>query len=83
MKAPPAHPALCQINTRVWLTAIGAIKANATCERRSPTSPVARSGCKDLMSSASYDRDGSELGSRGLFLDLPQWGYHVFDVSVV
>jgi len=27
---------------------------------------------KDLMSAASYDRDGSELGSRGLFLDLPR-----------
>jgi hypothetical protein len=38
---------------------------------------------KDLMSAASYDRDGSELGSRGLFLDLPPWGYHVFDMSIV
>ncbi len=33
--------------------------------------------------SASYDRDGSELGTRGLYLDLPPWGYHVFDVSIV
>jgi Alpha amylase, catalytic domain len=38
---------------------------------------------KDLMSAASYDRDGRELGSRGLFLDLPPWGCHVFDVSAV
>jgi hypothetical protein len=38
---------------------------------------------KDLMGSASYDRDGSDLGARGLYLDLPPWGYHVFDVSVV
>jgi hypothetical protein len=38
---------------------------------------------KDLMSAASYDRDRGELGSRGLFLDLPAWGYHVFDVSIV
>jgi hypothetical protein len=38
---------------------------------------------KDLMSAASYDRDGRELGSRGLFLDLPPWGYHVFDVGAV
>ena len=34
----------------------------------------------DLMSSASYDRDGSDVASRGLYLDLPAWGYHVFDV---
>jgi hypothetical protein len=38
---------------------------------------------KDLMGPASYDREGSGLGSRGLYLDLPPWGYHVFDVNVV
>jgi glycosidase len=37
----------------------------------------------DLMSDASYDRDGSGLGSQGLYLDLPPWGYHVFDASIV
>ena len=37
---------------------------------------------KDLMSSALYDRDGSELLSRGLYLDLQAWGYHVFEVSI-
>jgi hypothetical protein len=34
----------------------------------------------DLMSPASYDRDGSEVLSKGLYLDLPPWGYHVFEV---
>jgi hypothetical protein len=37
----------------------------------------------DLMSNASYDRDGSDLGRQGLYLDLPSWGYHVFDASIV
>jgi hypothetical protein len=37
---------------------------------------------KDLMSSALYDRNGSELLSRGLYLDLKAWGYHIFEVSV-
>jgi hypothetical protein len=37
---------------------------------------------KDLMNVASYDRNGSDLGSQGLYLDLPPWGYHVFDVSI-
>jgi hypothetical protein len=37
---------------------------------------------KDMMSSASYDRDGSELLSGGLFLDMTAWGYHIFEVSV-
>jgi len=37
----------------------------------------------DLMSPASYDRDGSDVASRGLFLDLPPWGYHVFQVTAL
>ena len=35
----------------------------------------------DLMSSALYDRDGNEVLSRGLFLNLQAWGYHVFEVK--
>jgi hypothetical protein len=31
----------------------------------------------DLMSDAQYDRDGNELQSRGLYLDLAPWRYHV------
>jgi hypothetical protein len=38
---------------------------------------------KDVMGPASYDRDGSELLSRGLYLDVPAWAYHVFDVTTV
>ena len=36
---------------------------------------------KDLLGPASYDREGSDLVSRGLYLDLPPWGYHVFEVA--
>lgn len=36
---------------------------------------------KDLMGPAGYDRDGGDLTSRGLYLDLPPWGYHVFEVT--
>jgi len=35
----------------------------------------------DLMSSAAYDRDARELSSKGLYLDLAPWGYHVFELS--
>jgi len=38
---------------------------------------------KDLTGGASYDRDGGDLESRGLYVDLPPWGYHVFDVTIV
>jgi hypothetical protein len=36
---------------------------------------------KDLMGPASYDRDGSDLVSRGLYLDVPAWNYHVFEIG--
>ena len=37
----------------------------------------------DLLGSARYQRDGDELASRGLFLDLAAWGYHVFEVTAL
>ena len=37
----------------------------------------------DLMGSARYERSGDELASRGLYLDLAAWGYHVFDVTAL
>ena len=36
---------------------------------------------KDLMGPATFDRNGSDLDARGLYLDMPPWGYHVFDVA--
>jgi hypothetical protein len=30
------------------------------------------------VGSTSHDRDGSDLASRGLYLDMPPWTYHVF-----
>jgi len=36
---------------------------------------------RDQMSRAWYQRDGDELAERGLYLDLPAWGYHLFDVT--
>ena len=36
---------------------------------------------RDLMGPACYERVGDELNERGLYLDLPPWGYHVFDMA--
>jgi hypothetical protein len=35
----------------------------------------------DQMSDAQYHRAGSEVVSKGLYLDVKPWGYHVFDVK--
>ncbi len=32
----------------------------------------------DLLSETSYEREGDMLATRGLYLDMPAWGYHVF-----
>jgi hypothetical protein len=31
----------------------------------------------ELLDGRVYDRDGDELGSAGLYVDLPPWGAHV------
>lgn len=36
---------------------------------------------EDLMGSDTYERDGTDMSGRGLYLDLPSWGYHVFRVT--
>ncbi|MDR3418476.1 MAG: alpha-amylase family glycosyl hydrolase [Nevskia sp.] len=35
---------------------------------------------KDLTGPAVYERDGGDLAARGFYLDLPAWGYHVFEL---
>ena len=36
---------------------------------------------QDLLGNAQYDRDGNDLQSRGLYLDVPPWQYYVFAMT--
>jgi hypothetical protein len=36
---------------------------------------------KDLLNDLSYTRDGAALLEPGLYVDLPAWGYHVFELT--
>jgi len=38
---------------------------------------------EDLMGHETYERDGTDLYTRGLFLDLVPWGYHVFRIKAL
>lgn len=38
---------------------------------------------RDLLGPAQYERDGNDLSQRGLYLDLPAWGYHAFTLTPV
>jgi glycosidase len=35
----------------------------------------------DLLSDASYQREGDDLARRGLYLDVPAWGHHAFALT--
>jgi Alpha amylase, catalytic domain len=37
---------------------------------------------RDLMGDTQYERDGNDLQSRGLYLDVPPWHYHAFAIGV-
>jgi hypothetical protein len=67
---------------RPLLVAINYAANQSQCYVRLPLLDLAERSVRldDLMSSATYDRKGSELVSRGLYLDLPAWGYNVFDI---
>jgi hypothetical protein len=56
---------------------------DSQCYVRLPFTDIAGRSVRftDMMSPVVYDRDGSELISRGLYLDLPPWGYHIFEVE--
>jgi hypothetical protein len=53
------------------------------CYVRLPFAEIAGRGWRlsDLLGSARYDRDGNELLSRGLYVDLAPWACHVFDMT--
>ena len=36
---------------------------------------------RDRLGAAIYERDGDELAVRGLYLDMPAWGHHAFEVQ--
>ena len=42
--------------------------------------PGRRWHLNDRLGKASYDRDGTELTSPGLYMDIPAWAYHVFEL---
>ena len=35
----------------------------------------------DRMATAFFARNGEELATKGLYLVLPAWGYHIFDMQ--
>jgi hypothetical protein len=71
-------------NPREWLcVVVNYSPQQSQCFVRMPFAELAGRTVRfqDLMSPAYYDRPGDDLLSRGLFVDIPAWGHHVFDVQ--
>jgi hypothetical protein len=65
------------------LVAVNYAGNQSQCYVRLPASGGRGIRFKDLMGSLTFDRDGDDLDSHGLYLDMPAWGHHVFDVTAV
>jgi len=54
------------------------------CYIRLPFSELANESVRfrDLMSDAIYDRPGNDLLYGGIYLDMPAWAYHIFEVTI-
>ncbi len=36
---------------------------------------------RDMMSYTAFERDGNEISMKGLYLDMSQWAYHIFEIN--
>jgi hypothetical protein len=66
-----------------WLIAVNYAGHQSQCFVRLPFEGIGGRTIRleDLMSAASYERHGDDLVARGLYLDMPAWGYHVFELT--
>jgi hypothetical protein len=89
------YPSLFQINTRVWLTQLSKTVGRGATLDDIPDMELDRLAAmgfewiwflsewrlEDLVGDEVYDREGGELQSRGLYVDMPPWKASVFSVS--
>lgn len=67
-------------DTRRLLIVINYAPQRGQCRVDVPFADLAGKTCRltDLVTGTVYERSGDELAGRGLFVDLPAWGRHVF-----
>ena len=68
---------------RRMVVAVNYARNQGQCDLRLPFEDLLGHAVRlqDRMSAAVYDRNGDALLAPGLYLDMPPWGYHVFDVT--
>jgi hypothetical protein len=69
---------------RQWLVTVNYAPNQSQCCVRLPFAEWHGASIRlvDQLSPAVYVRNGDDLLGRGLYLDLPPWGYHVFEIGV-
>jgi hypothetical protein len=65
------------------LVAINYAGNQSQCYVRLPAPGAGVVRFRDMMGALAFDRNGHDLESRGLFLDMAPWGHHVFEVTAV
>jgi len=68
-----------------WLVAVNYSDHQSQCYLTMPWD--ARAGqqwqLRDRMGTAFFERDGEELAARGLYLDMPAWAFHIFEIHTI
>jgi hypothetical protein len=75
-----------QLPGQPWLcAAVNYAPRAGQCFVRLPEAVLAGRGLRfrDLLGAAVYEREVEDLARRGLYLDLPAWGHHLFEVTPV
>jgi hypothetical protein len=79
----PVNPAVRQFYERLLDVLRRPVVRQGQCYVRLPFSDLGgvRWRLQDLLGDARYDRDGNDLQSPGLYLDVPPWHCHVFAMT--
>ena len=77
------HPRLRLQDRQRWLIAVNDADHPSQCYVRLPFDGLRGHAVRlrDLMGAATYERRGDDLVSRGLYLDMPAWGYGVLELT--
>ncbi|RIW12593.1 alpha-amylase [Algoriphagus lacus] len=70
---------------QLWAVVVNYRPHRSQCYLKLPLNGYAGSDWRlqDLLSKTYYDRNGNDLQSAGLFLDLDAWEYHVFELKKI
>jgi hypothetical protein len=69
--------------TRRTLIVVNYAPHRSQCYLRIPWTELAGKSLRlqDLIGTETYERSGNEVLARGLYVDLPDWGFNVFEVA--